>query len=143
MSPVVGPLFQKPRRHNNFEERTKLEFANLVVFNPVVLRSFALFCSHLRVSTCIVFSFWVCSWASFPQRNCRNCTYDLSHTRTQFSQQFSERLPELGGGWEFPICLVVSKLVVCNFYAEALFCGLTFALSCSHLGSFALIYVFL
>ena len=48
--------------------------------------------------------------------------------------------------WEFPN-LVVSNLVVCNFYAEALFCallrpfalfcGLALALFCPHLRSFA------
>ena len=54
--------------------------------------------------------------------------------------------------WEFPN-LVVSNLVVCNFYVEALFlahlhpfalfCGLAFALFCVHLRSFALICVLL
>ena len=40
--------------------------------------------------------------------------------------------------WHFPN-LVVFNLVVCNFYAEALFCALSrsFALFCEHLRSFA------
>ena len=44
---------------------------------------------------------------------------------------------------EFPN-LVVSNLVVCNFYAEALFCAhlRSFALICAHLRSFARICVF-
>ena len=44
--------------------------------------------------------------------------------------------------WEFP-SLVVSNLVVCHAYAEALFCALALALVCAHLRSFARNCVFL
>ena len=43
---------------------------------------------------------------------------------------------------EFPN-LVVSNLVVCNFYVETLFCALAFALFFFYLRSLARIYVFL